>query len=56
VANESWNSQESRLAELNEQVNYLLRKYMSLSDTVQSLSDTVQSLKDAEWRRDKSFQ
>jgi uncharacterized protein YoxC len=44
--NGAWESQESKLSKINENINQLLRKFLSLSDTVQRLSDTVQSLSD----------
>src|ERR1700722_3491776 len=42
--NGAWESQESKLSKMNENINQLLYKFLSLSDTVQTLRETVQSL------------
>jgi uncharacterized protein YoxC len=44
VINGAWESQESKFSKIMEHINQLLRKFLSLSDTVQSLSDRVQRL------------
>jgi uncharacterized protein YoxC len=44
--NRAWESQESKLSKINKNINQLLHKFLSLSDTIQRLSNTVKSLSD----------